>query len=120
MSSGNKRSFGSLIILLLLFAFIAGISWMFFSKDKTGQLKQDLAGQVSSALGHNDNGASDSHAGHGHDTHEASSKMIGVKGEIHTLNPPKIYGHRAVGNPDAPVKIQEFFSLSCNLSLIHI
>ena len=87
---------------------------MFFSKDKTGQLKQDLAGQVSSALGHNDNGASDSHAGHGHDTHEASSKMIGVKGEIHTLNPPKIYGHRAVGNPDAPVKIQEFFSLSCN------
>lgn len=125
MSSGNKRSFGSLIFLILLFALVAGISWVFFSKDKSGvvqEAKQDLAGQVSSALGHNENNASDSHAGHDHDGHDHTAhevntdniKMIGAKGKIHTLNPPEIYGHRAVGNPDAPVKIQEFFSLSCN------
>ena len=126
MSSDNKRSFGSIILLILLFALIAGVSWFFFNKDKGGltDMKQDLAGQVSSALGYGDETSNDTHdadadtgahAGHNHGaTTTNSSNEIGTKGKIHTLTQHPLYGTRGVGNPDAPVKIQEFFSLTCN------
>ncbi len=124
--SSDKKSSASLIILLLVFALIAGVSWFFFSKQKgdvTGDVaktKQEIIDQLSNAT------EQDSHTGHDHghgdhnDAHgttatsSANNEQVGIKGTVHKLNPPAIYGRRAVGNPNAPVQIQEFFSLTCN------
>lgn len=114
--SSNKKSLGSLLFLLLIFVLIAGGSWFFFSKKNMNNLedtKNAIAEQITDKM--NDD-YHDEHDDHNHSSTQATSNsdMIGTKGKIHELNPPAIYGHRGVGNPEAPVKIQEFFSLTCN------
>jgi len=126
MSSENKKSLGSLIILFILFALVAGISWVYFGKGSTDvvqESKQGLTDKVSAAMSHegHDHSGHD-HSGHDHGKKDAkveeasatAEKEIGTKGKVFKLDPPAIYGTRAVGNPDAPIKIQEFYSLTCN------
>ena len=122
--SSNKKSLGSLIVLLLIFALVAAGSWFFFNKRNgvnLTQAKNDIADKIAQGITTGDKAeTSDSHAGHDHSGHghgnSASNANIdmGSKGTIHKLNPPALYGLRGVGNPNAPVHIQEFFSLTCN------
>jgi|GEM_PF-1117988 len=118
--SSNKRSLGSLIVLLLIFALVAAGSWFFFNK-KNGvdltQAKNDIADKIAQGINTGDEAEdSDGHGGHAHGDHGdgVSNVDMGTKGTIYKLNPPALYGTRGVGNPDAPVHIQEFFSLTCN------
>lgn len=111
MSSNNKSAV-TLVLVVLLFVIIAGLSWVFFSKKN-----QDMDASTVQTGEMLDDGTidTDAHAD-GHDSTVAATDNgeIGVKGKIHTLTPPAIYGVRASGDPSAPVKIQEFFSLTCN------
>ena len=118
--SSNKKSVSSAILIFIIFALIAAGSWFFFSGQKDNILAHD-----ESHAGH-DHGkdeahtdTEDTHAGHGHNDVSAStsadtSDMVGVRGTVHQLNQPAIYGERGEGNPNAPIKIQEFYSLTCN------
>ena len=129
MSSENKKGFGSLILLFLVFILIAALSWIFFNdKNKTAD-KDSLADKIAKSIQSGDeinedavsiddiNAArpdNEGHEGHNHATANDDNEMIGVAGKVHTLSPADIYGLRAVGDANAPVKIQEFFSLTCN------
>lgn len=115
--NSNKKSTSSLLILLLVFAAIVGASWFFFSNKGTNSndIKQEFANQIVDDM--NDEDAQKADNAHKHDHgHNAtnSNGQIGKKGKVHELNPPAIYGLRGVGDPNAPVTIQEFFSLTCN------
>lgn len=116
--SSNKKSSGSLLLLLLAFIVIAGVSWFFFSNkaNHVEQDKQDLAAKITKDIESSSDKKTEmgDHSGHNHAATADSGPDIGIKGKIHELNPPAVYGHRGIGNPDAPVKIQEFFSLTCN------
>ena len=121
--SSNKKSVGSIILLLLIFLLIAGLSWFFFKGDKPS--KGSLADKISQSINSGDdvneqavgiddiNAARSAHEGHGHNA-QADGDMIGIKGTVTKLDQPALYGTRGVGDPNAPVKIQEFFSLTCN------
>jgi len=56
------------------------------------------------------------HGAHGDETGVAgSSGMIpGQQGQIYQKDINPILGERSIGNPDAPIQIREFFSLTCN------
>ena len=114
--SSDKKSTGSLVLLLLIFALVAGVSWLFFSKknENVAQNTQELAAQVTEEIQQGDDNTA-KHTNHDHSASPINGNgIIGNKGKIHELNPPAIYGTRGVGDPNAPIKIQEFFSLTCN------
>ncbi len=110
--SSNKKSLSSLLLLLLLFFGIASASWFYFTKDKQESgaeseetaLLDNAASQENTEEPHNENTA------HTHDGHGSSAQ----KGNIHDLSVKPTLGRRGVGDPNAPVQIQEFFSLTCN------
>lgn len=110
--SSDKKSPRSIILLLLVFALVAGMSWFFFNNSKHDGMnnKDEMAEHLDEDMGHD----------HDHDHNKAetsaadNNEQIGVKGKIHQLNQSPLYGVRGVGNPNAPIKIQEFFSLTCN------
>ncbi len=114
--NSNKKSTSSLILLILVFAAIVGASWFFFSNKKSDSdgAKQELADTTIENTSEQDVDDNTGHDhSHGHNT-TSDNGEIGIKGKIQELNPPAIYGLRGVGNPNAPIKIQEFFSLTCN------
>ena len=121
--SSNKKSMGSVLLLLLVFLAIAAASWFYFSgqqggEDATGQAVQTAADDDHSGHDHDDHSGHD-HEGHDHHDHSghdhgANAHSVGEKGKIHDLTIKPNLGRRGLGDPNAPVQIQEFFSLTCN------
>jgi len=112
--SSTKKSPGTLILLLLIFLIAAGGSWFYFTGKNPSDVAQDIAEQVE----YDDEDAAEnadqddhSHDAHGHSNASAQDSQSGT---IHKLATPAILGTRGVGDPNAPVQIQEFFSLTCN------
>jgi protein-disulfide isomerase len=99
MSTGVKTLL-ALIVLLL----IGG--WFFMNKPAdtvtTDSTNTEEVRKVITEDSHN----------HDHDVLDASK--VAEIGTVATLPIIPILGQRSVGNPNAPVKIQEFFSLTCN------
>lgn len=104
--SSTKKSTGTLILLILIFLLAAGASWFYFTGQNPSDVVEEVAEQVDDTNA--DEQAETDHSAHNHSAQDAQS------GTVHKLNPPAILGTRGVGNPDAPIQIQEFFSLTCN------
>ncbi|HPF78276.1 MAG TPA: thioredoxin domain-containing protein [Alphaproteobacteria bacterium] len=118
--SSNKKSLGTLILVLLLFVIVAGASWFYFHKNADqgsmdeqvaqSEMTQDDAQEQASA-----DDMDDAHAGHNHGAAGTASDLpFAQKGTIHELSVKPVLGQRGEGDPNAPVKIQEFFSLTCS------
>lgn len=101
--SSNKKSAG--LLLLGLFLFVAVASWFYFS----GQSDQS-SDEVNQAEGESVEVPRD----HGHDHSHPYSGYKAETGQIHEMAINPVLGRRSVGDPNAPIKIQEFFSLTCN------
>ncbi len=118
--SSNKKTLGSAILLFIIFALVAGLGW-FFLNGKTNSdsaSKQDLANQIAQSIESgddvNDESVNIDDINEARPANETNQDMVGVAGTKTTLDQPAIYGTRGLGDPNAPVKIQEFFSLTCN------
>lgn len=142
MESG--KSFGFILLLLLVFGVAAGAGWLAFSGTKTGVAVIDnnvakLQGVMSAeesqellpvddhaaAHGHDDPGGH-SHGDHSHDHGQGQgqgqeqakpvnpNKVPGTEGKIYLKPVNPLLGVRGVGDANAPIKIREFFSLTCN------
>lgn len=119
--SSNKKSLSALILLCLI---IVGVSWFYFSKGQKSQQQEadetqatttelNQGSEVGGAEANSIEGQQQSQE-HAAPTHDGSNVANGQKGTIHELSIKPVLGRRAVGDPNAPVKIQEFFSLTCN------
>jgi len=125
MSSKKK----ALALLLLLVALVAIGSWYYFTgkmhkdSDRAQQgIEQTLenAGEDLAHEHHDHDHHDHEHHNHDHaetaeaDTSENSYEDICDESTPHELSPKPNLGTRGVGDPNAPIKIQEFFSLTCN------
>lgn len=110
--SSNKKSLGSILLLLFIFLAMAGGSWLYFDKNKLSDGDTSTqSGDMSSA----DSDGDDHGHSHSDDGNTAQSTgMAGEKGTIQALPVNPVLGRRGVGDPNAPIKIQEFYSLTCN------
>lgn len=114
--SSNKKSLGSLILLLLVFLAIAGASWFYFSSQNQEGMEGREATKIvesSQEMDMTTSESADNIDPHGH-AHPTEANAIGQKGTIHELSIKPKLGRRGVGDPNAPIQIQEFFSLTCN------
>ncbi|NQZ14020.1 MAG: DsbA family protein [Alphaproteobacteria bacterium] len=133
----NKKSAGILIVVVLMaLAGVAG-AYMMFGKDAGDKLpiiQGDIAGksengpEVTAEEDHDDHQehASDHHDHHGHDHHghehhnnqpQTTAEKPSLFDDLKEANPlavNPVLGVRAAGNPDAPVKLTEVFSLTCS------
>ena len=93
-----------LTIVLILLALLGG--WFFIGQSKDIKdidvIPTEMA-ETNTEADHN----------HDHGTNP-SNDNIAEEGIINILPIDPVLGRRGVGNPNAPVKIQEFFSLTCN------
>ena len=121
-SDNNKKSFGSIILFFLIFALIAGLSWFFFNGKKPDlmEAKNGLADKISKGIQSGDDvneqavNIEDINAARPDNEPNTDDAFIGIKSIKHDFNPPAIYGERSIGDENAPIHIQEFFSLTCN------
>ena len=117
MSSSGKGILG-LLIALIVFILAASAGWHFFKKtngdygdDRTvaemnSEEAAELANEQANAV------MQDTHGG----SSASSSALTNAKAapNIQKLSDNALLGTRGVGDPNAPVQIQEFFSLTCN------
>lgn len=118
--SSKKTSKGTLVILFfLLFAGVAAAGWYYVGQNKA----QPDTGteEVTTDLTSADHGFNEGDHSHGPDTHthddmaqSSSSTQVGDAGTVYDLSVKPILGRRGVGDPNAPVQVREFFSLTCN------
>lgn len=112
--SSAKKSSSSLILFLVLFLVIAGASWFYFTKQPAVNEDQSAATDMLEGDEAGEETAASVEDGHTHEDAQATTSTdIGKKGTIHKLTVQPLLGVRGVGDPNAPVKIQEFFSLTC-------
>ena len=116
MSSNNKSSTSLFLILLLLIA--AGAAGWFYlnqpQQDASPETDQAALSQPD-ALSEGDDGSGDHGNGnHGSPSDNQATGPIGETGQIHQLSEKPTLGTRGLGDPNAPVQIREFFSLTCN------
>lgn len=116
------KKLGTVILLLIIFGGAAWGSWNYFKNNKSTFENTPSYGQISGEASSDalDASADDAHD-HGDDSEHkhdeqvgAADGMIGEKGKNFTLSVQPNLGRRGVGDPNAPVKIHEFFSLTCN------
>lgn len=141
MESG-KISFGFLLLLLLIFGLAAGAGWLAFSNTKTGMpVIDDNIAKIQSFLPQTADMAAapeddmqadpmqDQVGDHGHahgtpgkhdhshdtqDTTPSAFNLPGTEGQVFEKPLSPVLGLRSVGDPNAPIQIREFFSLTCN------
>jgi protein-disulfide isomerase len=102
MSTGKK-----LLLLLLLLALLIG-GWFFMNKPEISESSDPQNTEVTAEEGNFSNDI-----GHDESSHLDIDNIAG-KGTVTALTVDPVLGLRGVGNPEAPIKIQEFFSLTCN------
>lgn len=107
--SSNKKSLGGVILLLIIFLAIAGGSWYFFNGNKDSSGDVDAAAQSGGMSSIADNSTATNTGAQSQGTNP-----IGQKGTVQELPVNPLLGRRGVGDPNAPIKIQEFYSLTCN------
>ncbi|HPD82431.1 MAG: thioredoxin domain-containing protein [Alphaproteobacteria bacterium] len=101
MSTGNKVVV-SLVFLLLL---IGG--WVYLNKVSD---KKDAGNQTAEEV----LDASDTATPATDDATQATKTSVGDKGTVKVLPVNPLLGVRGVGDPNAPIVIHEYFSLTCN------
>lgn len=114
--SSKKTSKGTLVILFfLLFAGVAAAGWYYVGQQKA-QPEATTTEQVAS-----DHEVTEGDHSHGPDTHTHDDNMqqsravqVGDAGTVYDLGVKPLLGRRGVGDPNAPVHVREFFSLTCN------
>ena len=115
--SADKKSMSTLILLILVFLGIAAGSWYFFSNKKgmeTNQLATTSEQIIDEEVMATDEAQTVDHQ-HGDHMHSGDTDpSIAQTGTVYDLSIKPVLGRRAVGDPNAPVQIQEFFSLTCN------
>jgi len=137
MESG--KIFGFMLLLLVLFGITAGIGWLGFSGTKTGVpfVDQNVAKLQAFLPSSDEQSASmtkdemhDGDHSHGADTHmhgdhsattqpntntaPNANDVPGKTGQTFIKPESAVLGVRGVGNPNAPVQVREFYSLTCN------
>lgn len=130
MESG-KAPLGFLLILLLVFGGAAGAGYLAFSDTKTGipaidggidklqglLPQSDNTNQASKPAmedGHDHGEDHDHNHDHNADHSGNDDNVPGKKGQIYDKPVNPVLGVRSVGDPAAPIKVREFFSLTCN------
>jgi protein-disulfide isomerase len=95
-----------IIVLLVVLALLIG-SWFFMNK-KAGN-EAPSSNEITQTADELDPTALSQK-----ETIMPSADSVSEKGNISTLPILPVLGQRGIGDPNAPVKIQEFFSLTCN------
>lgn len=110
----NKTSVIAVLIALLVLAFGGYKASDYFGLgDKANQTQEQ---NEETQEDHDDHDHS-SHDNHDHGTDNSPKVATGTpgeKGKIYQLPVLENLGRRGIGDPNAPVKMQEFFSLTCN------
>lgn len=102
-----------IIALLVLIALLIGglylvNKYLMPNDDQTvEQATEDMTGGMSEPVHDHDHGDNE-------DTIQPSADSVSETGAVTVLPILPILGQRGVGDPNAPVKIEEFFSLTCN------
>lgn len=111
--SKDKKSLGTLILALLLFLAVAAGSWFYFSQ-KAEQNPEDatLAKMIDAESDKAE--AGDDHDHHDHSESSSDGETVGTVGKIYKKAVDPVLGERGLGDPNAPVTVREFFSLTCN------
>ncbi len=105
MADKNKSTIIIVIVLILL---IVGGAFLFTTlNDNT--LEDDVT-----VTQNNDNDTGEFDDLMTNDTTATTNANIGEAGTVTDIDVPEILGVRAIGNPDAPVQVREYFSLTCN------
>lgn len=112
----NKKSAGILIVVVLMaLAGVAG-AYMMFGKGAEGTLPQIQSDVTNIQASSQDHSHDDEHD-HSHDHEHAEVQQPSVLEDLRERSPLTVnpaLGVRAAGNPNAPVKITEIFSLTCS------
>lgn len=123
--SSKKTSTGTLVLLFLLFVGAAGAGWYFLGQEKApvedSSLSQPFdkmtpADDMAEADHGHDHDHDHEHSPdtHAHDDMQSGGAQIGDKGTVYDLSVKPLLGRRGFGDPNAPVQVREFFSLTCN------
>ena len=104
--STSKKLIVALVLLILL---IGG--WAFI--NKSGQQDSQMPEATAEVTTQTEETQTDPHEGHDHSHASTTSSAVEVGTETDLPTDP-VLGVRGVGNPDAPVQIREYFSLTCN------
>jgi len=121
----------ALLIAFLILGFTGYKAWDYFNMDEIAEkyLSSDNSMDQNNDQSNKDENIEDDHQDTDHSSHNHSSQdneasaptaintanlIPGEKGKDYILPILENLGRRAVGNPDAPVQLQEFFSLTCN------
>ncbi|MCI5060458.1 MAG: thioredoxin domain-containing protein [Alphaproteobacteria bacterium] len=119
----KKKSPLPALLALLLFIAVALAGWKFFSTQETGPAttSDQIETTEQETPEHDNHGATDhthdhDHEGHTHDTANtsAANQSVGEKGNVVDIPVDPVLGRRAMGDPNAPVQIREYYSLTCN------
>ncbi|MEM8833149.1 MAG: thioredoxin domain-containing protein [Pseudomonadota bacterium] len=108
--SGNKKT-ASLLVFVILALVIGALFYFLMGKD--GEKAADVTGQTTETMVEPSAESSNTTSAEA-STSIPSGVDIGEEGRIYKLPENELLGVRGVGNPNAPIKIQEFFSLTCN------
>ncbi len=114
-SMKNKKII--LLLLLLILAALAYFGWNSMNEQKSNPTADEPKVTVPAPLGTTDDShiGEEDHDDHAHDkTAETPTFDKAAKGTVYNLPESPLVGVRAVGDPNAPIVIQEFFSLTCN------
>lgn len=105
-----------IILPIIIIILLAG-GWYFYSQKNKSSIpeapevveeiveeSEELAGEVEDSVHSLNNGQENVN----------NTNLIGEEGAVTQLEVNPLLGIRAIGNPNAPIKITEFFSLTCN------
>lgn len=116
--SKDKKSLGTLLLAILLFLAVAAGSWFYFSQKKDQMIPEEASlaetGAQSIPVQEDLSGHDHDHDHHGHDHAKSGDDTIATVGTVHDKKIDPILGQRALGDPEAPIVVREFFSLTCN------
>ncbi len=116
MSSSGKGILG-LLIALIIFLLAASAGWQYFKKTNGGSYGDDAQTAEMMDSQETTEQATEQANALLQETHSSGADVLANAkraANIQKLTDRPLLGVRGVGNPDAPVQIQEFFSLTCN------
>ena len=125
MFKKKKSPFPAILAIILIAGLAIGGWFITTQKGKeTAQAQEEL---ITTDIGtdthtHDHDGTSHTHSHdgttHTHDDHDNTASntngTVGDVGTIHDIAIDPVLGRRALGDPNAPVQIREYYSLTCN------
>lgn len=106
-----------ILIPIFMIALLIG-GWFYYSKNKSDMLAatgvEEITEDVTEPPVPQTDTQMNEQNGHDHAEGTDNESLLGEKGTATQITVDPMIGVRGVGDPNAPIKIQEFFSLTCN------